>query len=87
MFEFNAVHEGRTFGLIMCARYLQQAEDTGHSSEACVGVGVLQTGDCAFQDVQHAFVHFSAHFLQTQQNKMFSQKEGTILATRQSLEP
>lgn len=34
------------FGLIMCARDLQQAEDAGHSSQARVGVGMLQAGHC-----------------------------------------
>lgn len=49
----------------MCARYFQQAEDAGHPPEAGVGVRVLQTGDGALQDVQHALVHLPAHFLQT----------------------
>lgn len=56
---------GRTFGLIMCACYFQQAEDTGHSPEASICVRVLQTGNCTLQDVQHAFVHFPAHLLET----------------------
>lgn len=50
----------------MCARYFQQAEDTGHPSQAGVGVRVFQAGDGALQDVQHALVHFPVHFLQTQ---------------------
>ena len=54
----------RTFGLIVCPCYFQQAEDTGHSSQACVCVRVLQTGNCALQDVQHAFVNLPAHLLE-----------------------
>lgn len=66
-------HMGRTFGLIMCACYFQQAEDTGHSSEARISVRVLQTGNCALQDVQHAFVHLSAHLLETKHtNKVYN---------------
>lgn len=60
--------DGRTFGLVMCARYFQQTEDAGHPSQAGVGVRVFKTGDGALQDVQHALVHFPVHFLQTQRS-------------------
>lgn len=65
--------DGRTFGLVMCARYFQQAEDAGHPPEAGVGVRVLQTGDGALQDVQHALVHLPAHFLQTRRRNKVAQ--------------
>lgn len=61
-----------TFGLIMCTCYFQQAEYTGHSPEACISVGVLQTGNCALQDVQHAFVHLPVHLLETKHSNMVS---------------
>lgn len=48
----------------MRAGYFQQAEDAGHPSKTCVSVRVLQTGNGALQDVQHAFVHFPAHLLE-----------------------
>lgn len=57
----------------MCARYFQQAEDAGHPPEAGVGVRVLQTGDSALQDVQHALVHLPAHFLQTRRRNKVAQ--------------
>lgn len=56
----------------MRARNFQQAEDAGHSSETCVGVRVLQTGHCALQDVQHAFVDLSAHLLKAKVFKGYS---------------
>lgn len=69
----------------MCACYFQQAENTGHSSEACVSVRVLQTGDCALQDVQHAFVHFSVHLLETRCSyKVYNDKDRQIQETLQA---
>lgn len=65
--------DGRTFGLVVCARYFQQAEDTGHPSQAGVGVRVFQAGDGALQDVQHALVHFPVHFLRKQQSNKVAQ--------------
>lgn len=76
VFRFAAITQStspacgcRTFGLIVGACDFHEAEDTGHSSEARVGVRVLQTGHGALQDVQHAFVHLPAHLLRTKRRQ------------------
>lgn len=70
---------GHTFGLIMCARYFKQAKDTSHSSKASIGIGVLQTGHCTLQNVQHAFVNLPVHLLERKgKEKVF---ESSLLQT------
>lgn len=61
-----------TFGLIVCACDLQQAEDTGHAPQTSIAVRVLQAGHRALQQVQHSLIHFPAELLHRERKALVS---------------
>jgi hypothetical protein len=40
-----------TFTIVVGLGNLQEPEDAGHATQTCMGIGLLQTEDCALEEV------------------------------------